>query len=223
MHVVVRFFAVARERAGRDEEQIEVPSGATVAALLEAIGSKFPRVREVFPHLRVAVNQEMSARDRVLADGDEVALIPPVSGGAGPVEHLVVSADPIDETALARMVGSPDCGGLVTFAGTVRNENVGRSVEFLVYEAYPEMAVKQMREIVADARRQWDIRGVVILHRTGRLAIGETSVFVAVAAPHRDAAFQAARSCIDRVKKECSIWKKEVFHGGEAWVEGPAV
>lgn len=222
MKVTVRFFAVARERAGREDDVVEVPQGANVGALLEAVGAKYPRLVEVFPHLRVAVNQEMSDRGRVLADGDEAALIPPVSGGAGPVERLVVSADPIDGPALARLVESPECGGLVTFAGTVRNENAGRSVNHLVYEAYPEMAVRQMAAIVAEARRQWDIRGVAVQHRTGRLAIGETSVFIAVAAPHRDAAFQAARFVIDRVKKECAIWKKEVFEGGEAWVEGPA-
>lgn len=222
MRVTVRFFAVARERAGREEDVIELPLGASVATLLEVLGSRFPRLVEVFPHLRVAVNQEMSPPDRALADGDEAALIPPVSGGAGPVERVVVSAEPIDCEALARLVESPDCGGLVTFAGMVRNENVGRSVSHLVYEAYPEMAVKQMEAIVADARKQWDIRGVAAQHRTGRLAIGEVSVFIAVAAPHRDAAFQAARFIIDRLKKECAIWKKEVFEGGEAWVEGPA-
>lgn len=222
MRVTVRFFAVARERAGREEDVVELAAGATVGSLLDAVGGRFPRLVDVFPHLRVAVNQEMSARDRGLAEGDEVALIPPVSGGAGPVECLVVSADPIDGAALTRSVESPDCGGLVTFAGTVRNENVGRVVSFLVYEAYPEMAEKQMASIVADARQQWEIRGVAVQHRTGRLAIGETSVFIAVAAPHRDAAFQAARLIIDRVKKECAIWKKEVFEGGEAWVEGPA-
>jgi molybdopterin synthase catalytic subunit len=177
----------------------------------------------------VAVNQDYADLKQVLAADDEVAVFPPVSGGGPEATHSEevmtytgLSAEPIDPLQLSAMVTEPGTGAVVTFAGIVRDNNLGRQVRYLDYEAFPPMAEAKLRQIVGEARERWPaIRGVAVVHRTGHLEIGEMAVLVAVSAPHRgDGAFEASRYIIDRTKEIVPIWKKEGWTEGEEWLEG---
>jgi molybdopterin converting factor subunit 1 len=227
--VQVRAFASLRQALGTAILSLDLPAGATVAHLLERLKATCP---DAAPHLSralVAINQDYADQTRPLSPGDEVAIFPPVSGGAtdaarqkGVATYAALSADPIDPLKLSALVTEPGAGAVVTFAGVVRGDNLGRQVRFLEYEAYPEMAEAKMRQTVAEARERWPaIRGVAVVHRTGHLEIGEMAALVAVAAPHRgDGAFEAARYIIDRIKEIVPIWKKEAWADGEEWLEG---
>jgi len=202
----VRLFAGLRERAGWSEREIEgVRAVADVWPALE-LGAE-PQ------GLLYAVNREYAGRDRALADGDEVALIPPVSGGA-----FRISAEPLDPAAVVAEVADPRAGGIATFLGTTRVESRGRTVRHLEYEAYAEMAEDIMAQIAADLERRFDLCAVAIHHRVGRVDIGETSVAIAVSAPHRQEALAACKEAIDTLKETVPLWKKEVYEGGEEWI-----
>jgi len=220
MRVKVLFFAVCREISGMRDTEVEVPEGATVADLLVSIGSEHPRLGEMARILMVSVNQEYAGQDTPLAEGDEVALIPPVSGGSGQADTYRIVTTPIVPEALHDLVRADEDGAVVTFAGVVRNHSQGRRTEYLEYEAYAPMAERQMREIGKAARSRWPVDQVAVLHRVGRLEIGETSVLIAVSSAHREEAFSACRFVLDELKARVPIWKKEVWDDGEAWVEG---
>ena len=206
MGIRVRLFAGLRERAGWSEREIEgVRAVADVWPALE-LGAE-PQ------GLLYAVNREYAGRDRALADGDEVALIPPVSGGA-----FRISAEPLDPAAVVAEVADPRAGGIATFLGTTRVESRGRTVRHLEYEAYAEMAEDIMAQIAADLERRFDLCAVAIHHRVGRVDIGETSVAIAVSAPHRQEALAACKDAIDTLKETVPLWKKEVYEGGEEWI-----
>ncbi|CAN5619451.1 molybdenum cofactor biosynthesis protein MoaE [soil metagenome] len=222
MQVEVKLFAVFRERAKRDSIEIELPEPATVADALGALGEedKLGDLVERMP-VRVAVNREYVADDSPIADGDELALIPPVSGGAHsgaglpPEPHALVSAEPLSLDAVTARVGDPGAGAIVSFQG------VTRDVARLEYEAYAEMAEPRMREILLECATTYGLLGIAAEHRTGSVPLGEPSVIVAASSAHRDEAFAGAREAIDRIKAEAPIWKKEVEAGGEErWVEG---
>ncbi|HYX88482.1 MAG TPA: molybdenum cofactor biosynthesis protein MoaE [Gaiellaceae bacterium] len=206
MPVTVRLFAGLRERAGWSSREVEtVPRVADLWAALE--------LGEEPEGLLYAVNREYAGRDRELRDGDEVALIPPVSGGA-----FRVTAEPLSlDTAVAE-VADERAGGIATFTGTVRRQSRGRQVLHLEYEAYAEMAEDVMAKIADDLQEAHDLCGVAIHHRVGRLEIGEASVVIAVSAPHRHDALAACREAIDRLKETVPLWKKEVYESGEEWV-----
>jgi molybdopterin synthase catalytic subunit len=200
-----------------------------VAHLLERLSVDYPAAGSHLRRALVAINQEYVDPSQPLAPDDEVVVFPPVSGGEPDtttreeeVTFVGLSADPIDPLALSDMVSEPGSGAVVTFAGLVRDNNLGRPVHYLDYEAYPEMAETKMQQVVAEAREHWPlIRGVAVVHRTGHLEIGEMAVLVAVGAPHRaDGAFEAARYIIDRTKEIVPIWKKEAWAEGEEWLEG---
>jgi molybdopterin synthase catalytic subunit len=229
LQVRVRAFAGLRQVLGTGSLTLSLSSGATVSDLMERLNRDYPAATPHLARALVAINQDYADLGQTLAHGDEVAVFPPVSGGSTAPAYLkealtyaAMSADPIDPLQLSTLVTEPDIGGVVTFAGIVRNNNLGRQVSYLSYEAYPEMAEAKLRQIVAEARELWPlIRGVAVVHRTGRLEIGETAVLVAVGAPHRgDGAFEAARYIIDRTKEIVPIWKKEVWGDGEEWLEG---
>jgi molybdopterin synthase catalytic subunit len=228
MQVQVRAFASLRQALGTGTVSFELPPGATVAQLLERLSQEYPATERYLPRALVAVNQDYADRSHALSPGDEVAVFPPVSGGAPGAEtgpwrtHAALSSEPIDPDTLTVLVAEPGSGALVTFGGLVRDNNLGRDVNFLEYEAYPEMAEAKLRQVVAEARERWPkIRGVAVVHRTGHLEIGELAVLVAVGAPHRDdGAFEAARYVIDRTKEIVPIWKKEAWADGEEWLEG---
>ena len=216
MNVRVRFFAAYREWVGTREETVEVAAGMTVAALWQRYVAQYPQMASVPPVF--AVNHAYAPGHRPLADGDEVAFIPPVSGGAGP---FIVTEQEIDVAALRRAVAHPGAGAVVTFHGVVRDNSRGRAVRYLEYEAYKEMAERTLAQIAQEIAARWGLEHVAIAHRVGHLEIGETSVVIAVAAPHRQEAFAACAYAIDRIKQIAPIWKKEFTADGAVWVEGP--
>jgi MoaE-MoaD fusion protein len=209
----VRLFAGLRERAGTDRLEVELPEGARVADVLAAMAGT--PVGELRPReCVVAVNREYAAADAPVRAGDEVALVPPVSGGAGPVRHVRVTDRRLDVGALAEAVRDPRAGGVVIFEG------VTREVPELDYEAYTEMATAKIEAIAAEEAERHGLCAVAIEHRTGTVALSEPSVIVAASAPHRGEAFAGARALIDRVKAEAPIWKVEVSDAGRRRVEG---
>jgi molybdopterin synthase catalytic subunit len=175
-----------------------------------------PALGHLGPRLRAARNLELVDDEAALADGDEVAFLPPVSGGGG---RCTLSDRPLDPDEVARRVQGPDAGGLVTFAGAVREEARGKRIRFLEYEAYAPMAEREMEAIAEEAGRRWSRVRVAIAHRVGHLEIGELAVVVVAAAPHRAEAFDACRFAIDRLKERVPIWKKEVSTDGAEWVD----
>jgi MoaE-MoaD fusion protein len=213
MRVTVLYFAVARERARMDRETIELPAGAALGDLRSVIAQHHASLSPLLSKMRMAVNQEF--RDEVaLEDGDEIAVIPPVAGG---IDVARVVNRPIDLNEVVDAVRGSGCGGVVTFTGAVRGESHGRKVLRLEYEAYVPMAEERLRRIGTEIESQSGCR-VAVLHRVGVLHVGETAVVIAVASPHRRAAFDACARVIDRLKEEVPIWKKEVFEDGSEWV-----
>jgi molybdopterin converting factor subunit 1 len=215
MVLQVRLFAILRERAGRDQLEIEVPEGATVAEALGALRAESEPLAEALGAMPVvmAVNRSYVDEGEALAPGDELALIPPVSGGAG-CPHVRVTAEPLSADRLCTAVSTNHTGAIVTFQGTTRD------VERLDYEAYEPMAEERIAAILTDALDRHEIEGAAAEHRTGAVPLGEPSVVVAIAAAHRGPAFEAAREAIDRIKAEAPIWKREVEGGGGEWAEG---
>ena len=234
MQLSVRLFAALRERAGTDELRLDgLPDGATVADLKRELLARFPELRSL-DHVRAAVGNAYVDEASTLREGDEVALIPPVSGGSGEgLEAGVfeISAEPLDVGAAMARVGHASCGAICTFTGTTRDRNRAKDVEHLDYEAFHEMAGAEMARIFAECaerfgpasgRADGDGREralrMLCLHRTGRVDVGEPSVVIAVASPHRDAAFAAARFLIDELKKRVPLWKKEHYRDGHDWI-----
>lgn len=226
MRVRVLFFGRLKEIAGCNEDWAELAEGARVEDLYTGYSMKFPGLRELRPNLAAAVNEELAAWDRELHGGDEVAFLPPVSGGAAETEARAAQdivelvRSPMRAAELVARVKSPHDGAVVVFDGIVRNNSKGRATLYLDYEAYQPMALRTMREIVAHLHAQFRIDHVALVHRLGRLEIGETSVFIVVSAPHRGAAFDACRFAIETLKRTVPIWKKEYFADGAVWVEG---
>ena len=218
MNVRMRLFASAREAAGVGHILLELPDGATVRDAIGAITTQHPLVGEI-REMVIAKDREYVGLDEPLSDGSEVALIPPVSGGAiGSAERIRVSATTLSLDAAIDAVRGPDAGGIVVFLGTVRDESRGRRVRHLEYEAYAEMAAAKMGEIAQALERAHPPLRLALHHRTGDLTIGEVAVIVAAAAPHRDAAFAGARAAIDELKRVVPIWKKEYTDDGAVWI-----
>jgi molybdopterin converting factor subunit 1 len=212
----VLYFAAARERAGTAAEQLlTLPAPGTVRALLESLGERHPELRPLFPHLRVAVNQAFAQLEDVIPDGAEVALIPPVAGGAG--LFRVVDRPPTLEEVVAAVKDAAR-GGLVTFTGVVRGETRGRQVVRLSYEAYAAMAERVLADIGREAETRWPGTQLAIVHRVGVLVPGDVAVTIAAAAPHRAEAFEACRFAIEKLKQDAPIWKRETYADGESWV-----
>lgn len=216
MKVKVKFFAILRERAGASEVIKELRDGSTVAELWRELQRDHPKLDVPGIRLLYAVNQNYVGLDQRLSEGDEVVFIPPVSGGQDAMFR--VTKQPIELNELVRYVTDAEAGAIATFIGTTRNNNEGRKVIALDYEAYPEMAEKELARIGADAAKKWQICRMAIVHRLGPVQIGEASVVIAVSSAHRDAAFAASRFAIEEIKKTVPIWKKEVFEGGEVWI-----
>ena len=209
--MTVRLFAGLRELAGAGRRELELAVGAAVADVWAALGLPAGEPEG----LLYAVNREYAAAGRTLADGDEVALIPPVSGGAADVR---VTDEPLSLETVVHAVSADEAGAVATFTGTVRRSSRGRTVQHLEYEAYEDMAVELLARLAGELRERHGLTGVAIHHRTGRVEIGEASVVIAVSAPHRAAAFAACREAIETLKTEIPLWKKEVYEGGEEWI-----
>ena len=214
MKVRVQFFALFRELVGRREVEIEVKAGARVADLLERVGETYPSLGRYGEMLAVAVNAEYVPLSHPLKDGDEVALIPPVSGGC----LVEITEAPIDPQPWVAKVLKESNGAVVTFLGVVRRFSEGRRIDYLEYEAYAPLAEAELRRIGEEMKGKWEVEDVVFCHRVGRLEVGETSLLVVVASPHRAEAFAACQYAVDRIKERVPIWKKEVWEGGERWV-----
>ena len=219
MKVEVRLFARYREAAGRDRVEIDLPEGGTVETAWEAVSRRFPALGQYRPFTLFALREDYVSPDHRLGEGDELCLFPPVSGGAGFEDWIEVTAEVLSERATAEAVGDPGAGAVALFSGIVRDQTGGRRVKFLEYEAHAPMALAKMREIAAAIRARWPgTLRVALVHRVGRLEIGESSVMIAVSSPHRREAFEACHFAIDTLKETVPVWKKEYFEDGEVWV-----
>jgi molybdopterin synthase catalytic subunit len=220
MRVRVLFFGMLKDLTGISGESLELQEPVTLDSLWLKYADRFPRLSEYRSHIRFARNHEFADDSAVLAEGDEIAFMPPVCGGKDPDPLVYLTRDSIDTRGLVSAVQRGDDGAVVTFEGVVRNNTKGRPTLFLDYECYEEMALKLMRGLAEDLKEKHPIGLVAVVHRLGRLQIGEASVVIAVSAPHRKAAFEAAFEGINRLKSSVPIWKKEHFADGEVWVEG---
>jgi molybdopterin synthase catalytic subunit len=218
MRIRVRYFAVVRERLRREEDELELPAGATVTAGMDRLCEREPVVGALRKHLQVAVNQQVVASDHVLADGDELALLPPVAGGSSVSRLARLQDGPLSLDEVIAAVSGPGMGGVVTFTGVVRTENQGHAVTRLEYEAYREMAERVLADILDELEREMPGVHAATIHRVGVLVPGDVAVVVAAAAAHRSEAFNACRAVIDRIKERAPIWKKEIGPSGETWV-----
>jgi molybdopterin synthase catalytic subunit/molybdopterin converting factor small subunit len=224
MRIRVLFFGMLKDMAGRGADSLELPEGATVGDLLAHYSTHIPRLAAYAPSLALSVNQEYASAGAALHDNDEVGLLPPVSGGAeadkAPKPRVAIVHTPIDIATLVQTIKRPGDGAVVVFEGIVRDHSRGRRTLYLEYEGYEPMARKQLEALATDALAKFAIDDVVIVHRLGRLEIGEASVLIAVSAAHRGAAFDACRWAIDTLKKTVPIWKKEYFADGAVWADG---
>jgi len=232
MRVKVLFFGMLKDLAGTSTDSLELPEGATLADLLDHYETRLPKLKDFLPSIALSINREYAASTEQLHAGDEVALLPPVSGGSGepspgsgssvPLHsaHAVIVREPIDATTVIARIKHPEDGAVAVFDGIVRNHTRGRRTLYLDYEAYEGMALEKMEELARQALDQFKIRDAALVHRLGRLEIGETSVLIVVASGHRAAAFDACRWLIDTLKRSVPIWKKEYFEDGAVWADG---
>jgi molybdopterin synthase catalytic subunit len=224
MQIRVLFFGVLKDLAGRASDSLSLPENATLGDVLSHYEQSVPRLKDCMSSIAMSVNQAYAGPKERLQQGDEVALLPPVSGGStdapGGKAPVAIVREVIETASILAHIKQPEDGAAVVFEGIVRNHSRGRRTLYLDYEAYEEMALKQMEELAARARAEFKIRDVAIVHRLGRLEIGETSVLIAVASAHRAAAFDACRWLIDTLKRTVPIWKKEHFEDGAVWADG---
>jgi len=226
MVIRVLFFGILKDLAGRASDSLDLPESSTLDDVLLHYESQFPRLREMLPSVALSVNREYADPGTRLRAEDEVAFLPPVSGGSEPPGQSPEAApvrivrDKIDTRAVLEGMKRPEDGAAVVFEGIVRNHTRGRRTLYLDYEAYEEMAQKQMIQLAEEALSQFPVRQIAIVHRLGRLEIGETSVLIVVASAHRAAAFDACRWLIDTLKRTVPIWKKEHFEDGVVWADG---
>jgi len=227
MRIRVIFFGMLKDICGAADAVVDVPPGATIASVFEDYAARFPKLRAAAASIVTARNQEFASPTEPLAEGDELAFLPPVSGGKpdstihDEAGHLfAIVREPIDPRMLENHVLEGSDGAIVTFHGVVRNNTRGRATLRLEYECYEPMAIRKMAEIGREIAQMFPVGRIAMAHRLGVLEIGEASVVIAVAAPHRKAAFDAALEAINRLKRLVPIWKKEFFADGEVWVEG---
>ncbi len=226
MHVHVLLFGALKDLRAREKETVELPERATVEEFLRGFFAIAPQLEKYAGSLAIAVNQEYARPTQVLREGDEIALLPPVSGGSADdqsvqeTDWIRLQREPIEAGALLAAVKEGEAGAVVVFDGIVRNNTRGRRTMYLDYEAYEAMALSQMQGLAREAQQRFGVRRVALLHRLGRLHIGETSVLIVVASPHRAQAFEACRWIIDTLKKTVPIWKKEWFEDGAVWADG---
>jgi molybdopterin synthase catalytic subunit len=215
MRIRVKLFASVREIVGQRELILEVPDGLKASRLPHRLAMEYPEIRALVSFLKIAVNHEYAEGERVLVEGDEVALLPPVSGG---LDAFEIAETPLSLDALTTAIGQDTCGAIASFLGIVRGFARGRRVDHLEYDAYREMAIAKMRQIGEEIRARWPVDRIAIVHRVGRLSVGEASVAIAVASPHRHEALQACAYAIERLKEIVPIWKKEVWSDGAEWI-----
>lgn len=222
MKVNISLFAGLHDLVGKREVMMELADGSTVDQLRDELGKLFPVVIPYLATLVCAVDDEFVATDHLLADGDEVALIPPVSGGGA--DLFLVTSEELEPQRLTDAVRADESGAVTLFYGVARNNNEGRAVRALEYEAHDTLAEKKLREVGDEVLKRFDITGIGVHHRTGHIEVGETSLLVAVSSAHRREAFEACQFAVDRIKETVPIWKKEIWvEGGSDWVAGHPV
>jgi molybdopterin synthase catalytic subunit/molybdopterin converting factor small subunit len=229
MRVEVVAFAALREALGTGRVSLDLEPGATAASVRGRLAELHPRWRDLIAACRLARGNEFVSDEAPLAEGMEIVLIPPVSGGApadepaaaGDLPEVALTRGPLDGDALKRAAYRDAAGAVALFEGTVRTPSMGREVNHLEYEAYEPMALAQMERIVGEARERWPVTAVYLHHRLGRIEVGEPSVVAVASAPHRDQAMEACRHLIERLKADVPIWKKEIFTDGSEWVGAP--
>jgi MoaE-MoaD fusion protein len=219
MQIRVLFFGVLKELTGTADEPVTLAANATVGDLLSQLESRSPRLKSMLSSVAMSVNEEYAGPDAKLKQGDEVGLLPPVSGGSTS-PYCAITRQPINTQKVLDQIKQPEDGASVVFEGVVRNNTGGRHTLYLDYEAYEGMALKQMQSLAEQALADFKIRDVAIIHRLGKLEIGETSVLIVVASAHRAAAFDGCRWLIDTLKRTVPIWKKEYFQDGAVWADG---
>ena len=224
MKITLRYFALWREQIGHEEETREVAPDTTVRTLIDEVTASHPRLAALRPSTMFMVNQEYAPLGQTLADGDEVAVIPPVSGGsdAGAGRLFRVVETPLDVREVIAAVEDPGAGAVVSFTGTVRDNSLGKEVVALEYEAYPAAAEKMMARVADEIAERWGLRRVAIIHRVGLLMVGEASVVIAVSSPHRQEAFAACEYVLKRLKEIVPVWKKEAYTDGATWIGSEA-
>ena len=219
----VLFFGAARDVVDANQLELSLDSPATVSSAFQNLVARFAQLERFGRSLLFAVNQEYATPDTLLKENDELAVFPPVSGGSCdyrcPYDFFELTTEAIDVGQVARRIVLPECGATVTLDSYAREWTKGKRTLYLVYEAYDQMALSEMQRLGAEAHKHFEIAHLGIVHRTGRLEIGETSVVIAASAPHRKAAFQACEWAIKELKRTVPIWKKEVYEDGEEWVE----
>lgn len=216
MEVDVRYFAMIREIVGQSSERRQIAPETTVGALFDTLVEAYPRLERIKAVTMLMVNRVYVQSNHVLQDGDEIAFIPPVSGGAS--SRFRIQPEPLDPREMEKLVAHPGAGAIATFIGTVRDHGRGRAVTLLEYEAYAPAAEMVLEQIGEEIRERWHVDYVAIAHRVGRLRVGEASVVISVASAHRDAAFDACRYAIERIKEIVPIWKKEHYEDGAVWL-----
>ena len=217
MRVQVLFFGMLKELAGLGSDSLTLPDSATLGDVIRHYEGRIPRLKEMAGSIAMSVNREYAGPECKLKAGDEIGLLPPVSGG---VLHAAIVRSPIDTEAVLRGIKQSSDGAAVVFEGVARDNTRGRRTLYLDYEAYEEMALKQLEGLAERALAQFQVRDVALVHRLGRLDIGETSVLIVVASAHRATAFEACRWLIDTLKRTVPIWKKEYFEDGAVWADG---
>ncbi len=229
VRVKVLFFGQLKDITGYAEDSLELPSGSRLHDIFDHYAQRFPRMQQLQASIVMALNRQFAAADAALNEGDEAALLPPVSGGSGEFTHdihherghfFALTRNAIDIATLKQQLLQDTDGAIVDFEGVVRNNTKGRRTRYLDYECYESMAIETMAQIGVEIAQAHEIGRIAMVHRLGRMQIGETSVAIVVTAPHRRPAFEAALAGIDRLKKRVPIWKKEHFEDGEVWVEG---
>ena len=218
VNIRVLFFGAARDAVAANELDLTLETPATVASAFHSLKMQYSQLERFGRSLLFAVNQEYATPETELKENDELAVFPPVSGG-GSHDFFELTTETIDVGAVARRVVLPECGATVTLDGYAREWTKGKRTLYLIYEAYDSMALTEMQRLGVEAHKQFDIAHIGIVHRTGRIEIGETSVVIAVSAPHRQAAFKACEWAIKELKRTVPIWKKEIYESGESWVE----
>ncbi len=227
MRVRVLLFGQLKDIIGHQEDSLDLPAGSNLSTVMTHYAARYPKFQGLNNSIACSINQEYAQGTAVLKDGDEVGLLPPVSGGKAKVEelrseHCAIVREPIDIMAIRKSLEHPEDGAALIFDGVVRNNTRGRRTLFLEYEAYESMALNEMEKLAQASLERFKVRNVCLVHRLGRFEIGETSVMICVASAHRGAAFEACRWLIDTLKKTVPIWKKEHFEDGAVWADGEA-